>query len=367
MTNILLSAGHQNVEGGDPYEMALTARITPIVAQRLRTAGYDVRVIQPNDGATRMAQSLTFVGLQAVEWHRQGWKADALIELHAESNGRGDKGRGCFVIYPDAIGDVDHDVRDRIGGAIARSIQATTGIPMRGNGTMSEKSTAVGLQGYRLGVFRASEQIKATCSRMLVEVGAYSSPADKAIMDRADFPEQIATAFVQALQAFYPVMPISPKTVILGCVPQCSPNQFIATLTDRKVAMTRPEMMRVYEYLVDQAIEPAAFIALWLSEDKTLGRSALQQITNMPLNVKTLDTWRPFYRDDRGVTWLCAESVLQGCLYCVWHLKNVIAWFKQARTLEQVAIAYTDRRVGDQAAMVASAVEDMRSILARPR
>lgn len=143
----------------------------------LRQRGCDVRIITPGDGVGEFPGTVYDVGEQVVIWHRQGWLADVFAELHTN-----DGARGVFAIYPDWGTDVDVDVRDRLGPDLARRVSRVTGLPIWGNGTMSERKTAVGSQGFRLGIFRATAAIKATCTRLILECGAHTQPADLAIL-----------------------------------------------------------------------------------------------------------------------------------------------------------------------------------------
>jgi hypothetical protein len=150
---------------------------------------------------------------------------DVFIEVHTEGNGAGDAGRGVFCIYPDWTGDVDTDVRDTLGPAIAKAIRDRTGIPLRNNGVMSERQTGVGSQGHRLGVFGATARHKATCTRMIVEVGSHSSPADMALWRHPAFLSNAASAIADTLATYYGLKPAPtpsptpPNDVIIDGVP----------------------------------------------------------------------------------------------------------------------------------------------------
>lgn len=206
LVRVALAAGHHNTSGGNPVEHGLTGPITQAIAERLRvTPGFDVRVVTPNDGLGDYPGTLTNVAEQVVRWDREGWRVDLFLECHTEGNNSGDAGRGLFAIYPDWGADVDADVRDRLGPDLVARLSAATGIPLRRNGLMSEKVTGVGAQGYRLGVFKATESIRDHCTRLIIEFGAHTSPKDLAIMQRSDFPALAAVAVVDALRAFYGV------------------------------------------------------------------------------------------------------------------------------------------------------------------
>jgi N-acetylmuramoyl-L-alanine amidase len=195
---IALSAGHHNTGKGDAREVALTGRATVALARELRARGADVRVVQPDDGAGHFAGSVSEVGRRLVAWGRAGWSATDFVELHGQALGNAAV-RGCFVIYPDMAGDVDADVRDLVGPRIARAIAAATGVPVWGSGVLAESGTAVGASRSRLGVFAGSAELKATCTRMLVEVATFTNAADAAIVARADWPAKVARAVADGL------------------------------------------------------------------------------------------------------------------------------------------------------------------------
>lgn len=193
---VVLAAGHHNTSGGNATEIELTGRLTPLIAAACRRAGMDVRVITPDEGRGTYPG-----GLDAVAGQVRA-DDDVFLEVHTEGNSAGDNGRGVFAIYPDWGDDVDTDVRDRLGPDIARRVSAATGIPVRGSGVMSERRTGVGIDGYRLGVFRITASLRARLTRLIVEYGAHTSPADLARLRAPGVMEAIAAATAEALAAF---------------------------------------------------------------------------------------------------------------------------------------------------------------------
>jgi N-acetylmuramoyl-L-alanine amidase len=186
---VALAAGHHNSTGGNAAEKVNTALTTAATATELRRRGVDVRVITPVSG------SVSAVGRQVVDWAAQGWPADYFIEFHTEAGPR-----GVFGIYPDspATGDVDADAK-RLVADLAQRISWATGLPLRGDGTMSEQQTGVGQGGSRLGVFAATAPLKANLTRFLLEVGAHTQPADQAILDKPETPGRVAKAVADGL------------------------------------------------------------------------------------------------------------------------------------------------------------------------
>lgn len=199
---VALAAGHYNTDGGNPVEISLVGHHCNAAVKAFREAGADVRCITPNEGLSNFPGGLQAVARHVVEWANQGWTADIFIEFHTEGVGNPNV-RGVFVIYPDTAPDIDADVRDKLGPDMAKRVAANMGIPVRGNGTMSERNTYVGLQGHRLGAFFASSLVRATTTRLLIESGAHSSPVDLAVLRQPDTPRKIARGVVDAVYAFY--------------------------------------------------------------------------------------------------------------------------------------------------------------------
>ena len=204
---IALAAGHRNSDGGNAIERELVAEHCYQTAQALRAAGADVRVVTPDDGRGVFSGGLQAVAQRVVDWHNEGWTANLFLEFH--TNGPG--GRGVFAIYPDSGNDVDTDVRDTLGPAMAQAIAKQTGMPVWQNGIMSERNTGVGRQGHRLGVFLRSEPLRTTTERMLIESGFHSDARDLAILRKPETPGNIAAGVVEAVFDFYGVSPSDPK------------------------------------------------------------------------------------------------------------------------------------------------------------
>ena len=200
---VALAAGHRNSDGGGgPHEQELVRYHCRESATAFRNAGCEVRVVTPNEGMGMFPGGLQAVGRQVVTWANQGWTADIFIEFHTQGVGNSSS-RGLFVIYPDRSPDVDVTIRDTLGRAIAESVSKETGIPIWSNGLMSERNTMVGLQGHRLGVFLATEPIRRTTTRMLIESGHTTNPSDLAILRRPETPAAIARGLVRTVMAHY--------------------------------------------------------------------------------------------------------------------------------------------------------------------
>lgn len=196
---IALASGHHNSSGGDAFEVQQTGPLCKAVAEHCRALGMDARVVQPGDGLGTIAGSLDVVGNTVVKWAQQdGWVPDIFLECHTEGGG----GAGCFAIYPDWGGDVDADVRDRLGPDVARAVATLTGLGVRGDGTMSEQATGVGASGSRLGIFRTTAPIAASTTRLIIEYGAHDKEPDLSIAKGANFADRCGRATAGAFAAF---------------------------------------------------------------------------------------------------------------------------------------------------------------------
>lgn len=198
----MLAAGHHNQNGGDATEKAQTAEMCHALRVALTLRGATVRVVTPNGGYGIFSGTVYDVGARVVEWDRLGWRCDLFLETHTQGS-PDPRERGAFFIYPDnQAGDVDTEVRDDLGPMLAEAIRAATGLPAGHHGILSEQQTQVGIDGDRLGIFVATESIKAHCTRIIAEVGAHTSPEDMAIIGVRGFYEQAAGAMADAIAAW---------------------------------------------------------------------------------------------------------------------------------------------------------------------
>jgi hypothetical protein len=194
---IALSAGHHNSDGGSPVEAAITGPLCHFYAMAFRELGCDVRVITPNDGLGQFPGGLQDVAAKVVEWASAGWVADLYLETHTQ--GLGDTTvRGAFAIYPDWGSDLDLAVKNGLGLKMVKAISAATGIPVWSSGIMSEKSTGVGISGYRLGIFLRTAPVADSTTRLIIEHGSHSNPLDLAILQSPEMQQKIANAGAKA-------------------------------------------------------------------------------------------------------------------------------------------------------------------------
>jgi hypothetical protein len=155
-------------------EHAITGPLCHYYAEYFRSQGHDVRVITPQDGLGDSTVGLQEVAHQVVVWAKAGWVADLYLETHTQ--GLGDsKVRGCFGIYPDWGNDIDLGVRNGLAGRVCQAINQTVGIPIYQAGVMSEKSTGVGISGFRLGIFLVTAALASLTTRLIIEHGAHQT------------------------------------------------------------------------------------------------------------------------------------------------------------------------------------------------
>lgn len=321
---IALSAGHMNKSGGSAIEQTIVAPVTKALAAACRAAGFDVRVVQDQDGLVVYPGTLDKVAARVVQWAQEGWIADVFLEVHAEYS----PSRGCFAIYPDwpAAGDTDTIVRDQLGPALATAIAAATDIPRRGPGVMSERVTQVGAGGNRLGIFAGTRVLREGTRRLIVEIGSYhkSSP-DLAIMQAAGFPERIGAGLAGALAVWAGVAPAAEqdRQVIGMAAPSCTIGEWAAALYAHKAPLEKKDLPYLWASHLEWQVDPGFFVAMWKHEaGSPLGSSPLQQQSHMPINIRAaVDEWRPVVPFNGG-RWLQAQTFKLGYAMSLLHLKN---------------------------------------------
>jgi hypothetical protein len=206
---VAVSAGHHNSDGGSPLEYSITGELCEAYYRAFKAAGVDVRVITPDGldpdsdpGDGMFPGGLQDVAQKVVDWANAGWTADLFLECHTQ--GLGDTSvRGCFAIYPDWGGDLDQTVRGALGRKICQAVSSASGIPIYGNGLMSEKSTGVGISGYRLGIFLRTAPVASKTTRLIVEHGAHSNPQDLAILKTSGMLDKIGEAGAKAIIEYF--------------------------------------------------------------------------------------------------------------------------------------------------------------------
>lgn len=367
MAKLALSAGYHNTSGGSPLEKTIVGPVTKALADACRLAGFDVRVITPQDGLGAFPGGLDKVAGKVVEWAQAGWIADVFLEVHAEYSPT----RGCFAIYPDwpAASDTDTIVRDQLGPALANAIAAATDIPRRGPGTMSEKVTQVGAAGNRLGIFRVTAPLKIGTRRLIVEIGSYyeKSP-DLAIMQAAGFPAKIGQAMAGALATWAGISaPAHENRQVIGMdTPSCTIGEWAAALYAHKAPLEKRDLPYLWASHLEWQVDPGFFIAMWKHEaGSPLGSSPLQQQSHMPINIRAaVDEWRPAVPFNGG-RWLQAQTFKLGYAMSLLHLKNTHGAAGRL-TVRQIIPVHAPASDGNNPeAFIKSVLEDMAYIARR--
>jgi N-acetylmuramoyl-L-alanine amidase len=359
MTRIALSSGHHNASGArdSALEKSITGPVTAGLARACRAAGFDVRVVQPDDGLGTFPGTLDRVAAKVVEWAQGGWIPDIFLEVHGDSLST----RGCFAVYPDWGDDVDTQVRDQLGPALATAIQQATGIPRRGPGALSEKLTGVGAGGHRLGVFAGTRSLKIGTRRLIMEIGSYGTSADLKIMQAAGFPEKIGQALAGALATFAGISPTPTDRQVIGMErPSITFAQFVGALRRHTAPLTVAEMTFLYGVCQQLQTDPGFMAAVWKHEGGSpLGSSELQRQSHMPLNVKAAaDEHRPTV-PYAGERWLWAETHQLGLLYSIWHIKNYHGSAGRLTVRQIIPIHAPASDANDPERFIASVLEDM--------
>jgi hypothetical protein len=231
---LAIGAGHRNTSGGNERERKLTAALTKQYVDTARQWGADVRCYTPDEGLGEYPGNLHAAVDNVNKWASQGWIADMYIEVHFQGLTEGSNaGRGVFSVYPDwpSANDVDTEAINQFIPTWAPIFSARTGMPIYGNGGMSEKRTAVGAAGSRLGVFSITVGLKATTTRMIVEHGSHTSPLDRAIILGPDFNRLAAESFMEAWFKFAGVTQPPPTDYVPsgpgGSIPGWNGNYYL--------------------------------------------------------------------------------------------------------------------------------------------
>lgn len=211
---IAISTGHHNKQGGDAIEITQTGPLAHEVGRACAALGLSVVYLTPDEGMGTSSASLDTIAARVCA-------LNPLPVIYLETHTEGGGGTGVFAIYPDWGNDVDTDVRDKLGPDVARRIAAATGLGLgaHGTGVTSEKATGVGGEGFRLGIFRATEPCSADVTRLIIEYGCHDKQPDLAIARSPGFAEKCGAATAAAFADFLgwhaapPVTPPVPDPV----------------------------------------------------------------------------------------------------------------------------------------------------------
>jgi murein DD-endopeptidase MepM/ murein hydrolase activator NlpD len=257
MGNVLLVMGHRNTSGGNAEEAQRTPLVVAAAKRALRNAGHTVHVLQEQDGdgdPNNTFADLAFVGQQCAQLIRQH-RIDVMIDAHFQG-GTANPTSGCFCIFPDGnqlsppppIDDSKFANQRAVAFAqkLATAVSQETGIRLLPLGEpgflggMSERQTGVGGQGFRLGMFHLTVPPPA-CVRVIMEHGDIS--ADAAIINNPGFFDRVANAYVRAVDAFWPVVPVTPEFFAFA---ETRPFTTQAGAIGRKHASTAADVVRQF-------------------------------------------------------------------------------------------------------------------------
>lgn len=222
---VIVVQGHRNTGGGDPREQARTPAIANAITTAFQRAGHEAICLQNADGSADdwFAGSLDAVARRVVAHDRER-PVDLMLDVHLE----GDPARtpGVFAIIPDGDGlqtltgytgsdSAASNTLDRaVARAIAQSVATRTGLRLRNHGTiepgvMSERQTHVGADlGWRLAMFGYTVVAREHMVRLVLECGNIES--DLAVIDRPDFPGNVAAGVVAGVAAGFSGSPVTP-------------------------------------------------------------------------------------------------------------------------------------------------------------
>jgi hypothetical protein len=240
--------GHRNTRGDATFgEFERTPRVVNAAARELERAGHEVHVLQREDGFDAdpdfSSRDLRDVAIKETEL-LQRHNCDVMIDAHFQ--GSPDPTSGCFCIFPDAPGDTKamNPLDVNFARRLAEEVSLQTGIRLLPisepgfRGGMSETQT----QAVQLGMFRLTVPVRQRCVRVVMEHG--DTRADAAAIDRPDFFDRVAIAYVRAVDAFWPVTPVSEEFFVFE-----APRTFTAHAgaLGRAHASTSADIIREYQ------------------------------------------------------------------------------------------------------------------------
>lgn len=261
MANVLLVMGHRNLgDQGNPEERRRTIFVVEAAKRELRRAGHTVHVLQKEDDDgddTTTHRDLAFVANRCTELIR---RHDIQVMIDAHFQGSPQSHSGCFCIFPDGNGlnptppgddsKAANQLDVKFAAKLAEEVSRQTTIPrLRISepgflGGMSETQTGVASPPgrFRLGMFGLTFPVREQCVRVVMEHGDIT--ADSAVIDSPGFYDRVATAYVRAINTFWPIAPLSTEFFAFG-----EPREFTAHAgaVGRKHASTDSEMVRQYQ------------------------------------------------------------------------------------------------------------------------
>jgi hypothetical protein len=165
---------------------------------------------------------------------------------------------GCFCIFPDGANlnppapddsKAANQLDVQFAAKLAEEVSRLTNIPrLRISepgflGGMSETQSGIASPPnfWRLGMFNLTRSVREQCVRVIMEHGDLL--ADRPVIESPGFYDRVATAYVRAINAFWPVVPISEDFFAF------EPREFtaLAGAVGRKHASTDSEIVRQYQ------------------------------------------------------------------------------------------------------------------------
>jgi hypothetical protein len=261
MANVLLVMGHRSAnDEGDPEERRRTIFIVQAAERELRRAGHTVHVLQredddADDTFTHHPDGLTFVASRAADLIRRH-NIQVMIDCHFQ--GSPTPTSGCFCIFPDGAtlnppapedSKAANPLDVKFAAKLAEEVSRQTTIPrLRLEepgflGGMSETQTGIARSAkrWRLGMFNLTRSVREQCVRVVMEHGDII--ADLPVIDGPGYYDRVATAYVRAVNAFWPVGPVVEDFFAF------EPREFtaFAGAVGRKHASTDSEIIRQYQ------------------------------------------------------------------------------------------------------------------------
>lgn len=232
---IILAAGHRNTDRGGAWkgpESAWTYPICKAVEKEYERRGGQALVMQEFDGDNDPSDS-NRLGLQGVAYLAADKATklggvDAVLFMHYGAEPL----NGFFAIYPDSTNLSPNSTTDVRGNntldiRLARTMAAhvkKTGMPIRGDGTMSETRSGVGIAGWRLGELHGTRALQPTTPRLVMEAGNSLDPEEYALMWDTAWQAKYASAVVDALEEIFG--PLGNATVTPpASKPEVDPNK----------------------------------------------------------------------------------------------------------------------------------------------
>ncbi len=252
MGRVLLVMGHRNTRNDATFgEFERTPRIVNAAAPELERTGHEVHVLQEEDGFDAdpdfSSRDLTDVARKAAKLIQ---RHDIHVMIDAHFQGSPTPTPGCFCIFPDAPGDSKAmNVLDvNFARRLSEEVSLQTGIRLLPlsepgfRGGMSEKQTGAAADGGRLAMFSETVSVRERCVRVVMEHGDTRADADA--IDSPGFFDRVALAYVRAVNAFWPVTPISDEFFVFD-----EPREFTAHAgaIGRAHASTGADMVREYD------------------------------------------------------------------------------------------------------------------------